>query len=184
MSKPCGIILFGANGSGKTTLGCELAHIMDIKHIDHEDYAFNESDIPFTDQRSESECNRLMLADILKYRLFVITAVVGDFGNIIPQFYKLAVLIETPFDLRIERIKQRDYERYGKRVCKGGDMYEQHQKFIEFAASRPLTRIEQWAGTLACPVIRVDGTVDMRTNAANIAKRYFGLTSVYEELSQ
>ncbi|MDR1892219.1 MAG: hypothetical protein LBQ48_04355 [Oscillospiraceae bacterium] len=47
---------------------------------------------------------------------------------------------------------------YGERVCKGGDMYEQEQKFYDFVATRPLASIEQWAKTLACPVIRFDGT--------------------------
>jgi len=37
-----GILLFGANGSGKTTLGRELARILNFKHIDHENYAFEE----------------------------------------------------------------------------------------------------------------------------------------------
>lgn len=40
MNKPHGIIVFGANGSGKTTLGCELAHLLNFKHMDHEDYHF------------------------------------------------------------------------------------------------------------------------------------------------
>jgi len=48
MSEPHDIIIFGANGSGKTTLGRELACILNFKHIDIEDYCFEESEIQYT----------------------------------------------------------------------------------------------------------------------------------------
>ena len=171
--KPRGIIVFGANGSGKTTLGRELARILNFKHMDHEVYAFKESKIPYTESRSDEDCLNLMLADIEKYGSFVISACTGDFGDTITQLYELAVYISAPLELRMERIKQREYDKFGTRVLEGGDMYEQTQKFNDFAASRDLSRIEQWAETLICPVIRIDGALDWRENAANIAKRFY-----------
>ena len=165
MSNPHGIIVFGANGSGKTTLGRELARILSFKHMDHEDYAFDESEIPYTNPRSRDDCLDLMLADIKKHRSFVITAVTGDFGDTILQYYELAVFISAPIELRMKRLDNRAYEQHGERIRKGGDMYEQHLKFLDFAASRSLSRIEQWAKILTCSVICVDGTEDWRTNA-------------------
>ena len=58
----------------------------------------------------------------------------------------------------MKRIRQREYDTFGDRVCKGGDMYEGQQKFHDFVASRSLDFIDIWADTLVCPVIRVDGT--------------------------
>ena len=172
MNRPHGIIIFGANGSGKTTLGRELARILYFKHIDIEDYAFAESGIPYTNERSKEECIDLMLSDIKKYHTFVISAVTGDFGETIPQFYELAVYISAPKEIRMERIKRREIERFGYRVLEGGDMYEQQQKFHNFVASRPLERIEKWAETIMCPVIRVDGTNSYRKTATDIAAHY------------
>lgn len=173
MSKPQGIIVFGANGSGKSTLGRELANILNFKQMDIEDYHFEKSEIPYTVERSHEECMNLMLADIKKHRSFVISAVTGDFDNTIFQLYELAVFISAPIELRIKRIKQREYEKYGERIHKDGDMYEQHLKFIDFVASRPLSKIEKWGETLVCPVIRIDGTEDWRMNATNIAERFY-----------
>jgi len=181
MNNSHGIIIFGANGSGKTTLGRELAHILNFKHMDHEAYAFNESEIPYTNPRSYDECVELMLADIEKYGSFIISACTGDFGEKIENLYSLAVYIEAPLELRIERVKQRNLERFGERVLKGGDMYEQQAGFVDFVAKRPLSRIEKWAETLACPIIRIEGTVDWRVNAANIAERFYNLTMRSEE---
>jgi len=176
MSNPHGIIVFGANGSGKTTLGRELARLLSFKHMDHEDYAFNKSEIPYTDPRTNEECIELMLADIEKYRSFVISAVTGNFGDEIPQYYKLAVYLKAPLELRMERVKQREYDKFGNRVREGGDMYEQRLEFHKFVASRPLLRIDQWAKISPCPVIHVDGTEDWHKNAVNITEHYYNLT--------
>jgi len=173
MCKPEGIIVFGANGSGKTTLGRELVRILNFKLMDIEDYHFKKSEIPYTVERTREDCLNLMLADIERHRLFVITAVTGDFGDTIPQLYELAVYISAPIMLRLKRIEQRVYEQYGERVLDGGDMYEQSQKFINFVASRSQTHIEQWAETLICPVILIDGTKDWRINAIHIAERFY-----------
>jgi len=167
-----GIIIFGANGSGKTTLGKELAQILGFKHMDIEDYYFEKSEIPYTIAHSREECVGLMLSDIEKYHSFVLTAVTGDFGDIIPTFYKFAVLITAPLEIRLERIKHRAFEKHGERVCEGGDMYEANKKFIDFVSSRSLTNIDRFAQTLTCPVMQIDGTIDRRINTENIAKFY------------
>jgi len=176
MSQPHGIVVFGANGCGKTTLGHELARLLGYKHIDIEDYAFEESEIPYSKPRSHDEYTNLMLADIEKHRSFVISAVTGDLGDIIPQYYKLAVHLSAPLELRMERIKQRSYAQYGERVCEGGDMHISENEFLDFAASRSLSKIERWSKTLTCPIISIDGTVDWKINAANIAKLYYDTT--------
>lgn len=51
-------------------------------------------------------------------------------------------------------------------------MYESQLKFIDFAASRNLSRIDQWAETLVCPIIRIDNTIDWCETAANIAEHF------------
>ena len=172
MSKPKGIIVFGANGSGKTTLGRELASILNFKHMDIEDYYFEKSEVPYTKARSHEDFLNLMLADIEKYHSFVITTVIGNLGDKIPQMYEFGVYLSAPFELRMKRVKQRSIELYGERVCEGGDMYEQELKFFDYVASRSLSKIDEWSETLTCPIIRIDGTKDWRTNAANIAEQY------------
>jgi uridine kinase len=113
-----------------------------------------------------------MLADIEKHRSFVISTCIGDLGDIIPRYYKLAVYIKAPNELRMERVKQRVLDKFGERVLEGGDMYEQWQSHFDFMANRPLSKIDQWAETLNCPIIHIDGTVDWRISAANIAVKW------------
>ena len=94
-----GILIFGANGSGKSTLGRELARILGFKHIDHEDYAFEESDIPYSVERPFEKCAVLMLADIEKSNGFVLSAVTGDFGDKNESLYGLAVRYKEMLDI-------------------------------------------------------------------------------------
>ena len=82
----------------------------------------------------------------------------------------------------MSRIKQRSREKYGERVCKGGDMYEQEQQFFDFAAARSLSGIGEWAETLTCPVMYVDGMVDFHINAAAIAERFSALIKDRDEM--
>ena len=37
-----------------------------------------------------------------------------------------------PLDIRMERVQQRAFDKFGSRVLEGGDMYEQEQKLFEF----------------------------------------------------
>lgn len=83
--------------------------------------------------------------------------------------YDLAVLLTAPAETRRKRVEQRSCERHVERVRFGGDMCERERKFIDFVAARPLEPIEQWAETLVCPVIRVDGAGCYEKNAAQIA---------------
>lgn len=172
MDKPHGIIVFGPNGSGKTTIGRELARILDYRHMDIEEYHFAPTEIPYTIVRTREDCLNLMLADMEKHRSFVLTAVTGDFGETIPRYYELAVHLSAPVELRMKRIEYRAFQQHGDRVREGGDMYHQQNQFMGFAATRPLSKIDEWAETLTCPILHVDSTEDWRTNAARIAE-YF-----------
>lgn len=169
---PEGILIFGANGSGKSTIGLELARTLEWKYMDIEAYHFVQSGIPYTVQRTREDCVNLMLADIEKAQSFVLSAVTGDFGEKITSMYKLAVQVSAPLCIRMERIQLRTHQQYGARVQQGGDMYEQNLKFIDFAANRPLSKIEQWAATLPCPVLQIDGTKPISENIEWIVRNY------------
>lgn len=167
-----GIIVFGANGSGKSTLGRELARVLDFKYMDIETYHFEASDIPYTVERSREGCIRLMFDDIKKHQNFVLSSVTGDFGQDVSASYNLAVLITVPLEIRLKRIQQREYMKYRERILEGGDLYNQHIRFIDFVATRSLSKIEQWGGTLKCPLIHIDGSREISDSINFIVGHY------------
>jgi hypothetical protein len=54
-------------------------------------------------------------------------------------------------------------------------MYEQQLKFVDFVASRSLSRIEQWAETLSCPIMDIDGTKSISENIKMIIDQYLSI---------
>ena len=64
----------------------------------------------------------------------------------------------------MERVKNRSFQKFGDRILKGGDLYEQEERFFDLANSRPENYAEEWVQTLSCPMIRVDGTKPVEEN--------------------
>lgn len=165
------IAIVGGNGSGKTTLGRHLADMFSLKHMDVEDYYFKESEIPYANPRTRDVVGELILADVKKYKRFVLSAVCGDFGSEINALYDCVIYIKAPLELRMERVRKRAVDKFGERVLEGGDMYEQEQRFFEMVASRTMDRTDEWLKTLRCSVIYIDGTKPVESNLELLAQQ-------------
>lgn len=69
----------------------------------------------------------------------------------------------------MERLQQREYARYGRRILPGGDLYEQSQAFLAWAAQyddglpplRSRALHDLWQQKLSCPLLTLDGTLSL-----------------------
>lgn|GEM_PF-789806 len=152
------MILLGANGSGKSTLGRELARALNFAHFDVEDYWFYKTDIPYTAIRPQEERNEMLLSDMKKHGSFVVSGDISGWSDEFLTMFDLAIFLTAPTEIRMKRIENREYARWGDRVCRGGDMYETQKKFREFAARRDVGLLEQRALEYSCPVVYYDST--------------------------
>lgn len=176
-----GIIVFGASGSGTTTIGKELAKIMGFKHFDLDDYFWTwDTEIPYTVPRPRIERIELLQKDILKCNYFVMSGSMCGWDDSFISLFDLGVFVQTPTDIRIERLHDRELKEFGDRILKGGDMYEGHIDFLEWAkkydnASPPercLKLHEEWSDSLPCPVLQINGTDDLSENIKLIMERF------------
>ncbi len=166
-----GILLCGLNGAGKSTLGKALAEKLQYYFIDNEDLYFpreNPRD-PYASPRSRKEVEGLLLQEITAHGNFVFTSVRGDY-EILSSCLGYAVLLHVPRELRLQRIRDRSFHRFGGRIAPGGDLYDREERFFAFAAARAENFVEAWAQTLSCPVIRADGTRPVEENINFIIK--------------
>ena len=152
-----GILICGLNGSGKTTLGHALSKVLGLRHLDIEQYYFTDPARPYATSRTREEVSALLKADIRLDPSFVLSAVNGDFDAEITESYRLVVFLDAPLDIRMERVRRRAYEKLGDRILPGGDMYDEEERFFDFAKHRNTDRIEQFLKSLTCPVLRLDG---------------------------
>ena len=155
-----GIQVCGLNGCGKSTLGRALAQKIGFHFIDNEELFFtrNAADEPYQNPRSRAEVEKLLMEEVRRHGDFVFAAVKGDYGSAILPLYRYAVLIEVPKEIRLRRVRDRSFQKFGGRMKPGGDLYESEEVFFQTAAARPEDYAESWARTLPCPVVVVDGT--------------------------
>ena len=163
------IHLFGAAGSGTSTIGKRIAAEMGYLHMDTDDYHWLPVEPFFTRKRPIPERLMLMEDDIAASPGAVVS------GALIPLF-TLCIRVDTPRDVRLARIKTREYARFGQRILPGGDMYLQHLDFLDWAALydtgdvtvRSKALHDQWQKQLQCPVLTVNGAAALDTTMAQI----------------
>ncbi len=163
---PHRIHVFGASGSGTTTLGARLASAIGGQHLDTDSYYWHPTDPPFTTKRPIDERIALIRDDSLKTTDWTLSGSLCSWGDPLLGDFSLAVFLHLEQSLRLDRLRARELRRYGDRILLGGDMYEQHREFMEWAKSYDTARSpirsrdmhERWMTTLSCPVIRLDSS--------------------------
>lgn len=168
-----GIIVCGLNGVGKSTLGKALAEKLHFHFIDNEDLYFPKTDPKYiyASPRTREEVEKILFSEINEHENFIFTSVKGDYGESISSFFDYAVLIHVSRDIRIRRVKDRSFQKFGDRMLLGGDLYEQEKRFFEFVKARAENTVEEWVKHLHCPVIRIDGTELIEKNIDFIMER-------------
>ena len=165
--------IFGASGSGVTTLGKTLSSQLNIPYLDSDEYFWEKSDNPFTIRRDPDERNALTKKDIDHYHSWIFGGSVIDWGGQLFPSFDLIVFLWIPAEIRIERLKKRELERYGEILFSNPDRHRQFEKFLTWAAdydtdtgiaNRTLSAHKKWLKKNNCPVleIRGDKTVDER----------------------
>lgn len=166
------IHIFGASGSGTSTLGKKISELWGYTWLDTDDYFWMPTNPPFTTQREKAERIRLMKEDIEKYENVVLSGCIGNWGRELCPLFTLGVRVVTDSEVRLDRIKKREYARFGERIMPGGDMYEHHLDFLEWASKydtagaemRSKAKHDEYQKLLQCPVVVVDGAGDLEGN--------------------
>ncbi|MBQ8495938.1 MAG: AAA family ATPase [Clostridia bacterium] len=160
------IHIFGASGSGTTTLAREISARFGYFHMDTDDYFWLPTNPMFTIKRDKAERLALMKKDIETHEKIVISGSLCDWGDALIPYFDLAIRVVTDTETRLQRLKEREYRRFGERIREGGDMYEEHIKFLKWASEydnadasmRSKAKHDAWQTHLPCEIIRVNGT--------------------------
>lgn len=162
------IHIFGAAGSGTTTLGAALAKKLGFNHIDVDDYYWLKTNIPFTISRNKEERLKMLKDDIIKNKNVVVSGAVCVWGDELISLFDLVIKLETNTSVRINRLKEREFKRFGNRIKEGGDMYKNHLRFIDWASIydnggldvRSNALHNHWLKKVSCLKLILDGNID------------------------
>ncbi|WP_019228600.1 AAA family ATPase [Sedimentibacter sp. B4] len=176
---PKGIIIFGSAGSGKTTLGKMVAKALSFPYFDIDDYIWKKDTAePYTVMYSrEEKANQLMEA-ISGDEHFVMAGSMDSFHAPFDPLFELAVHLTADKDIRLARVNQRAYEQFGYRILEGGDLFQNHRRFLDSVSrydtdgSPNLKTHTEWANTLKCEVLRLNGANQLTNNCDLIVEVY------------
>lgn len=176
------IHIYGASGSGTSTLGKKLSEELGYRWMDTDDYYWMPTKTPYTKKRKAEERVEMMKRDIISADGAVISGSLADWGDELIPYFTLVVRLVTDTDVRISRLKAREREHFGARIAPGGDMYQNHLEFIEWAKSydtggiamRSRAKHDAWQKLLQCEQIVLDGAADLEENYQAV-KRALGL---------
>ena len=141
--------------------------------IDTEDLFFPKTDptYMYASPRMREEVEKVLFREIRTHENFVFAAVKGDYGEAIYPFFRYIIWMDAPKDIRMQRVKNRSFQKFGNRMLPGGDLYEQEEEFFELVRARSESTVEKWIQLLNCPVLRIDGTKPIKENIDFILKQ-------------
>lgn len=175
-----GIMIMGSSGAGKTTLGKLTADALGFTFVDIDEYIWRkDTEIPFSAMYPKGEKISRLMEAISACDHFVMAGSMDSFHEYFDPLFKLVVHLHTDAQIRMQRVHDRELAQFGGRILEGGDMYEEHQKFLEDIAgydlgygSCTLQRHETWLQSLSCKVIRLDGAQRLEDNVKIIVETY------------
>lgn len=163
------IHILGAAGSGTSTLGTSLSKVLPHTHLDIDDYFW------ITKHSEESQISRKkekLKTDLSLYKKSILSGTICGWGDAFKSEFDLVVFLWIPQDIRLARLKQREFQRYGNEILAGGSKHDESKSFLEWAALydnagvdvRSKVLHEHWMAKLSCPILRIeeDYSVDMQ----------------------
>ncbi|MBW4083103.1 AAA family ATPase [Paenibacillus sp. S150] len=169
------IHIMGASGAGTSTLGRALADHLPHVHLDSDDYFWERK---YTKQTEITERLGRITGDLDQRERWILSGAVCGWGDGLRPRFDLVVFLWIPQDIRLERLRTREYERYGVESLPGGSMFEGVQAFMEWAAlydtagREVRSRIlhEEWMSCLSCPVLRLEGDLSVEERTKVVLK--------------
>ncbi|ODR28501.1 shikimate kinase [Eisenbergiella tayi] len=167
-----GIMIMGSPGAGKTTLGRMVAEELGYTFVDIDEYIWRkDTEVPFSVMYTKTEKISRLMEAISSCEHFVMAGSMDSFHEHFDPFFELVVHLHADAQLRVKRAHERELKLFGDHILEGGDMYEEHCKFLNDIAGYDygiggctLEQHEIWLQALQCRVIRLDGMHSLEKN--------------------
>lgn len=162
------ILITGASGSGTTTLGEALASSLGLPHLDADNFYWLPTSPPFKQKRDPKYRFNLLHQELHAVPGVILSGSIVDWGSEIENSFTLIVFLYLSAELRVERLRRRELERYGK----------VNEAFIKWASEydsgpsegRSLAKHESWLAQRRCPVLRLEGDLSIEERVARVLR--------------
>ncbi|MES2265612.1 MAG: adenylate kinase [Bacteroidota bacterium] len=163
------IHIMGASCAGSTTLGKALSAFLNYPYFDTDEYFWLPSVIPYTSKREAGERIAMLKNDVLRNDSVVVSGSLVSWGDDWLQAFDLVVFLYIPHKIRMERLHNREIERYGDKIFTDPLRIDLYKKFRDWASGyddnttngRNLSVHQNWLSKVSCPVLTIDGDVSV-----------------------
>lgn len=164
------IHIFGASGSGVTTLGKALSEKLNIEYFDSDDFFWLKTEVPFTIKQDPETRNKTVSEILHRSHHWIFGGSIIHWGEHIFPAFDLIIFLYLPPEIRMERLKKREYERYGNTIIINKERAQKFEEFMEWAkdydhdtgiANRTLNAHREWLSEIKVPFIELSGEYEI-----------------------
>jgi adenylate kinase family enzyme len=177
------IHIMGASCAGSTTLGHALAEHCEFQYFDTDDYFWLPTHVPYTQRRTFNERNELLKADLQKQTALVVGGSLINWGLEWQSYFNLVVFLYVPPQIRIQRLQDREIQRYGAAIFDDFERAARYQQFLTWATGyddnsttgRNINAHRNWLNLVQCPVLEINGDTTVAQRVDLIEKELSSL---------
>jgi len=159
------IIVFGASGSGTTTLAKTLAKRLNRIYLDADEYYWKKTNPPFQTKLPLKKRNKNLKTDFVKSGKVIVSGSLVTWSDYWNTAFDLGIFLKIPKSLRMERLQNREFERYGSKLKTDREIIKKSNEFLQWAekyddesfTGRSINQHKKWIELLDCEIIQIEG---------------------------
>jgi uridine kinase len=159
-------LITGASGSGTSTLGSALSDSIGGVHLESDDYFWLPTSPPYQKRRDVSDRLHVLMADLRSSGAPVLSGSIVGWGPEAEDFFDRIVFLYLDVDLRLERLKSRENERFGQvspELLKWASEYDSVSR-----QERSLAIHNEWLAQRKCRVLQLVGDMTVEERVSQV----------------
>ncbi|MFK7954181.1 MAG: AAA family ATPase [Ekhidna sp.] len=164
------ILIIGASGSGSTTLAKKIGDQFSFSHLDVDDYYWKKTTPPYQKKVSPSLRRENHYKDFNASEDAIVSGSLVSWGNEWLTLFDLTVFIKIDPSIRMQRLKDREMERYGSQLQSNDLIKKQSADFLAWARQyddpqfegRSIKIQQDWINQLSGKILTIDGALPLR----------------------
>ena len=158
--------ILGASGTGVTTLGKRLSSELNITYFDSDDFFWENSKIPYSVKQNPKNRDKNILEKLNETEKWILGGSVINWSSEIHNQFDTIIFLHIPQKVRLERLRIREYERYGEIIKTDSFWKNRYDNFIKWAkdyddvkgiANRNIKTHKKWLDKHKSKVINLKG---------------------------
>ena len=174
------ILIMGASGSGTTTIGKELAEVIESQHLDVDDYYWKPTNPPFQYKVEMAVRAENLRNDFEKHEDVVVSGSLVSWTGNWQSAFDLVVFVTLDKEIRLQRLQQREVERYGDELQTNPKIKEASQAFLDWATryddfkftGRSIKIHRDWLASLSCEIIEINSEDAVEYNVFKVLEKF------------